>query len=868
MNLTRDEARTRSALLDVDAYAVDLDFTAGGDLFASITEIRFACREPGAATFVDLVAPHVREIVLNGRPLDPDSVYRDSRIQLTGLAADNVVRIVADCAYMNTGEGLHRTIDPADGRTYLYTHFEVPEARRLYATFEQPDLKASFTFTVTVPDGWTVLSNSPSPEPQPARDAAAGVDVAATTWRFDPTPRMSTYLTAVIAGDYHLIHDELMTATGQLIPLTLACRQSLASALDPDAAEVFEVTRQGFAYYIDRFDQPYPFAKYDQVFVPEYNIGAMENVGCVTFTESFVFRSRTTDATRRSRAEVILHEMAHMWFGDLVTMRWWDDLWLKESFATYLAARCLAEATRYTDAWTPFAIDDKPWALRQDELPSTHPIVADIRDLDDVALNFDGITYAKGASVLKQLVAWVGPEEFFAGARRYFADHAWGNTTLADLLTALERTSGRDLAAWSHDWLQTAGPNTLRPQIVVGVDGRITGFAVLQSASPEFPTLRSHRIAIGLYDRTASDDTGGGSLARIDRFEFDVVGARTEVPELVGRPLPALILLNDDDLTYARIRLDDHSLATARAAIGEFAESLPRAVVWSAAWDMVRSAEMGARDFIAMVRDGIDRETDIGVVESLHANVLTALISYVAPAVREATAASMAAFAAERMVAAGPGSDLQLAWTRLFIKLAASETHLDLIAELRDGATLIDGLVVDTDLRWALVGALAQAGRLDATAIEAERLRDNTTAGNENAAGALAARPSAEAKAAAWTSVIDRTDLPNRTQERVIGGLRRNPAAVGMVQPTQRDLLEPYVARYFDVIRDVWASRTTEIARTIATGLYPRLFVSADTLARTDALLAGELPTTLRRLLAEERAELARALAAQTRDRD
>jgi aminopeptidase N len=543
-------------------------------------------------------------------------------------------------------------------------------------------------------------------------------------------------------------------------------------------------------------------------------------------------------------------------------MRWWDDLWLKESFATYLATCCVAEATQHPDVWTSFASEDKAWALRQDELPSTHPIVADIRDLDDVALNFDGITYSKGASVLKQLVAWVGPDEFFAGARRYFVDHAWGNTTLADLLDALERTSGRDLSAWSREWLQTAGPNTLRASFEVDADGRFGAFAIEQEAPADHPTLRSHRVAVGLYDHTPD------GLARVDRVEFDVVGPRTGVPALVGRSRPPLVLLNDDDLTYARIRLDDRSLATLRDGIGTLTDSLPRAVCWGAAWDMVRGAELAARDYVDMVLGGIDRETDIGVVELLHANLATALTSYVDPTARDATTAKVAAGARERMSAAEPGSDTQLAAARLFCRLAAGDDDMAFIAALRDGTGTVNGLAIDTDMRWALVGALTRNGRLDAAEIEAERLRDNTTAGNENSAGALAARPTAEAKEAAWASVIERADLPNRTQERIIGGARRNPAAVGMVQSSQRDLLAPYAPRYFDVIRDVWARRTTEIARTIASGLYPRLIVSEDTLARTDALLAGDdLPAALRRLLREERAELARSLAAQQRDR-
>jgi aminopeptidase N len=852
-NLTRDEARTRSDLVRVESYDVHLDFSAGGDTFDSVTTIRFAATAPGASTFVDLIAPRVREITLNGAALDPEAVYADGRIALDRLAEHNEVRVAADCAYMNTGEGLHRTVDPVDGRTYLYTHFEVPNARRLYATMEQPDLKASFAFTVTAPSGWVVLSNSATPEPVPA--AAPGV----STWQFEPTPPISTYITAVIAGEYHIVHDQYTAPDGQLIPLAVACRQSLARYLDAD--NIFEFTKQGFDYYLGRFGHAYPFAKYDQIFVPEYNIGAMENVGCVTVVEGHLFRSRVTDAQRLGRAGTLLHELAHMWFGDLVTMRWWDDLWLKESFATYVAVRCLAEATRFTSAWTTFANDDKAWGLAQDQLPSTHPIVANIRDLDDVSLNFDGITYAKGAAVLKQLVAWVGDDEFFAGMRHYFNRHAWGNTSLTDLLDALEKTSGRDLGAWSREWLETAGPNTLRPDFTVDDEGRFTSFAVLQEAPAAYPTLRSHRIAIGGYDQH------DGRLVRTHRVELDIAGPRTEVADLVGRARPAVILLNDDDLTFATIRLDADSLATLSTApgIGAFVDSLPRALCWAAAWDMTRSAELSARDYLRLVLGGIATETDIGVVEVLLAQMRAVLDSYVAPGHRAEAAATASAAARTHMYAAAPASDLQLAWVRFFVRSSRRDEDLDLIAGLRDGVTALDGLEIDTELRWALVGALARGGRLDAADVEAERARDNTTTGNQYAAGVLAAFPTAEAKAHAWASVIDRDDLPNRTQEKVIGA-RPDRVGGGFAQTGQVELLRPYAERYFEVVRDIWASRTTEISRTIAYGLFPRYLVDQWTLDRTDAFLAQEMPAALTRVIREGQADVARFLAAQRRD--
>ncbi len=571
-NLTRDEARERARLLTVESYAVALDLTTGDERFGSATVARFGCGEPGAATFVDLHDALVREVTLNGRTLDPATYDAEQgRIPLPDLAADNELRVVADVAYSRTGEGLHRFVDPVDQKVYLYSQFETADAHRMYTCFDQPDLKAAFELTVTAPEGWQVVSNN-APERREDR------------WHFPATPRVSTYITALVAGPYHVVRD-----SHDGIPLGVYCRASLAEYLDAD--RIIEVTRRGFDFFRRVFDQPYPFSKYDQLFVPEFNAGAMENAGCVTFLEDYVFRSRVTDAAYERRAETILHEMAHMWFGDLVTMRWWNDLWLNESFATYMSVLCLAEATQWTGAWTTFANLFKAWAYRQDQLPSTHPISADIPDIRAVEVNFDGITYAKGASVLKQLVAYVGMDNFLEGVRRYFQRHAWDNTVLSDLLDALEETSGRDLTAWSKEWLETAGVNTLRPSYELDADGTFTRFAVLQEAPAGHPTLRSHRVAVGLYERT------GEGLERRHRVELDVVGARTEVPDLIGKPRPDLVLVNDDDLTYSKIRLDEHSMATLVTDIGTFADSLPRALCWAAAWDMCRDAEVPTRAY-------------------------------------------------------------------------------------------------------------------------------------------------------------------------------------------------------------------------------------------------------------------------------
>ncbi|GAA0926916.1 aminopeptidase N [Streptomyces thermoalcalitolerans] len=851
-NLTREEAQQRAQLLTVDSYEIELDLSGAqeGGVYRSVTTVRFDVAEDNASSFIDLVAPAVHEVTLNGDALDPAEVFQDSRIALPGLLRGrNVLRVVADCAYTNTGEGLHRFVDPVDNQVYLYTQFEVPDARRVFASFEQPDLKATFQFTVKAPEGWTVVSNSPTPEP---RD---------NVWVFEPTPRLSTYVTALIAGPYHSVHS-VYERDGQSIPLGIYCRPSLAEFLDADA--VFEVTRQGFDWFQEKFDHPYPFKKYDQLFVPEFNAGAMENAGAVTIRDQYVFRSKVTDAAYEMRAETILHELAHMWFGDLVTMEWWNDLWLNESFATYTSIACQAAApgSRWPHAWTTFANSMKTWAYRQDQLPSTHPIMADIRDLDDVLVNFDGITYAKGASVLKQLVAYVGQDEFFRGVQTYFKRHAYGNTRLSDLLTALEETSGRDLRTWSGKWLETAGINILRPEIETDADGVITSFAVRQEA-PALPAgakgeavLRPHRIAIGLYDL----DEASGRLVRAadGRIELDVDGELTAVPQLTGRRRPAVILLNDDDLSYAKVRLDEESLAVVTEHLGDFASSLPRALCWAAAWDMTRDGELATRDYLSLVLSGIGKESDIGVVQSLHRQVKLAIDLYADPAAREALLTRWTDATLAHLRTAEAGSDHQLAWARAFAATARTPEQLDLLESLLDGSHTIEGLAVDTELRWAFVKRLAAMGRFGEPEIAGEYERDRTAAGERHAATARAARPTPEAKAEAWASVVESDKLPNAVQEAVIAGF---------VQTEQRELLAPYTERYFEVVKDIWESRSYEMAQQIAVGLYPSVQVSEDTLRKTDQWLASAEPNVaLRRLVSESRAGVERALKAQAAD--
>ena len=712
----------------------------------------------------------------------------------------------------------------------------------MFTTFEQPDLKAPFEFRVTAPSGWQVVSNSPTPEPEQVRDGVA-------VWRFEPTARISTYITALVAGEYHVVSDSYQGAYGE-IPLRVFCRQSLAKHLDSD--DIIEVTQQGFGYFESAFAMAYPFGKYDQLFVPEYNMGAMENAGCVTFRDEYIFRSRQTVAAYETRANTILHEMAHMWFGDLVTMRWWDDLWLNESFAEWAAHHSSTQATRFTEAWTGFCNSRKTWAYRQDQLPSTHPIAADNYDLQAVEVNFDGITYAKGASALRQLVAWVGEDEFFAGLRSYFADHAYGNTELADLLSALEASSGRDLGSWTKEWLQTSGVNTLRAEFEIDEQEAFTSFVVEQTAAADHPTLRRHRIAIGLYDRTES------GLVRRERVETDVIGALTEVPALVGARQPDLVLLNDADLTYAKIRLDERSLATLLSSIDAIDDSLARALCWGAAWDMTRDAEMRASDFVELVLRGVARESDLTAVASVLRQAQTAVNLYADPARRDQLAQRWEQGVRALLGSAAGGSDHQLALLRSYASAAGSAEAQDFLAGLLDGSQSLDDLAVDTDLRWTLVSALARTGRFGDDDIDAELARDDTISGREQAAAARAMRPDVAAKKRAWEDAVVRDDVPNETQ--------RSIAAAFQI-PGQDDVLEPYVEAFLERAATVWEDKGTSRATSVLIYMFPRALVRRDILERVDDWLTTTTANpAARRLIGEGRADLDRALRAQQRD--
>jgi aminopeptidase N len=855
-NLTREEARARAAGLQVTSTRVELDLDRGAEVFGSRSELRFRVGRPGS-TFVDCTARRVERVLLDDAELDLDRVVEATRIRLPDLeVGDHRLVVESEMGYQHEGRGLHRFVDPVDDRVYLHSQFEPFDAHLVYACFDQPDLKSTFSLTVDAPAEWVVVSNGAVLERPAEGDAGR--------WVFATTPPVSTYITAVVAGSYTCVHDRYEREDGSGIDLGLHVRRSLAEHLDQD--EVLEVTRQGFAYFERAFGQRYPFGdKYDQLFVPEFSAGAMENPGAVTFSETYVFRSKVTDAIRERRAETILHEMAHMWFGDLVTMRWWDDLWLNESFATFMAVLAQAEATRWSNAWVTFLDAEKAWAKMQDQLPSTHPVAGEMPDVESVRQNFDGITYAKGASVLRQLVAWVGQDEFLAGLRGYFEKHAWGNTDLADFLSALEGTSGRDLSAWRDEWLLTSGVNSLRPEVSLATDGTYASVELVQSSpAPSWagragfadhrPVLRRHRVGVGVYRH------GAEGLVRERRIELDVADERTSVDELVGTPAGDVLLVNDDDLTYTKVELDPASTERVTGALAAFLDPLPRALVWSAAWDMVRDGKLPARRFVELVIGNVASESEVGVLQRLLLRAAGAAERYADPTHRTELLAELARHARGALQDAAPGSDHQLALVRHWAACArADDRELADVGRLLDGDLVIDGLALDTDLRWHLVISLARAGAVGDERIDEELARDDTDLGRRQAATARAAQPTAGAKEDAWRRLLEDTSLSHTVSRQIW---------VGFSQLDQPQVLAPFVDRYFDALGPVWETRSLDWAIEFSAGVFPHHAAGEELLARVDEHLTREgLPRPLRRVLVEQRDTLVRTLDARARDR-
>jgi len=841
LNLSRAEAKDRADHLYVNSYAVTLDVTKGEETFYSKSEISFTCNTPGYSTFIDAVGRSVISATLNGSAVDTSNFDGES-IFLNGLAADNLLIIEIEAEYSKSGEGLQRSVDPSDGEIYLYSQGETAHIRNMFPCFDQPALKATFSLTVTTPAHWEAVSNNPVESKIEKGDLVE--------WKFSTTPRIATYLDALIAGPYSHVHD---TYKGEKeIPLGIYCRKSMMQYLDPE--DIFLITKQGFEYFEKTFGLAYPFEKYDQIAVVDFNFGAMENAGAITFREDvLVFRSRMPEKSYLSRANTILHEMAHMWFGDMVTMSWWDDLWLNESFAEWSSYLALSEATRFTGAWSEFNCARKNWAYRQDQLSSTHPIIADMVDMEAVNANFDGITYAKGASVLHQLVAHVGRPQFIAGLQKYFAKHAWGNTTLDDLLVELEAASGRKLDSWVSTWLQTAGVNTLRP--ILEIEGDTYKSIVISQEVPLIPIdsteLRPHRLAVGLYDISAD------SLKLRKTVELDVAGAATTVSELDGEKVADLLLINDRDLSYAKLRFDDRSIATMKSHLGKLEDDLARALCWAAVWDMHRDAEISTSDFIEIALSGLAGETDDAIVNIVVAQLATSVEAYATDSNRDAYREKLADGLWTLTQNSAPSSDLQLLIARAFAANAHTEAQTLKIRELLNGSA--PGLTVDADLRWYFLIALTERGATTKAELDAELAKDNTTTGNIAFETCLAAAPTSDAKAYAFTKVLNE-DIATSIRSAVIAGFQR---------PIQRPLLEPFVNLYFDNLIAAWESKSYEGAAKYVTGFYPTWIVAQSTVDATDAWLNGagkDAPVVLRKLVKESQDGLIRALKVQALD--
>ncbi len=814
-NLTRVEAEERKGVVSAPIhYHVALDLTVGGETFGSETRIGFNA-EAGASTFLDLTADKVTAIELNGVALDPSKAFVDNRICLSDLKQKNEVSVKALCRYSNTGEGLHRSVDPSDGNVYLYSQFEVPDARRVYAVFDQPDLKAVFDFQVLAPKSWIVTSNMPVANVEnDARETLSGTmgdkpNEGTKLWTFESTPVMSSYLTAICAGPYAQWHTEYANEDGRIVPMAMYCRQALAAAFEKDVDYLFDITKKGFAFFAKTWGVPYPYAKYDQIYVPEYNAGAMENIGMVTFRDQYVFESKVTDAMAERRVITVLHELAHMWFGDYVTMKWWNDLWLNESFAEFTSTLATAEATDWHDAWATFTSGEKSWALKQDQMPTTHPIVAPINDLNDTYVNFDGITYAKGASVLKQLVFYVGRERFFEGIHNYLDKHAYANATLADLLGELEATSGRDLKAWSAKWLEESGINTITPRVEAS-DGTLRSVILEQTAPAEHQVLRPHRLALGFYN----EDAGSGKVVRTDQIELDVDGESTAVEGLVGKPRPALLLVNDDDLTYTKIRFDAESQAFAEANLERFDDALARAVIWLAFWDMTRDGEFPAMRFIDMTLRLLAHETEATTFRYALAAMSTTAHHYVPVASQDEALKRVAAQLWQLATAAEAGSDNQFQLVTAYLGYG-EEGDADFVRNARgllDGSVPLEGLDIDNNMRWAIIKALSSVNNIDGESIEAELAKRDTTENREFALGARASLPTAEAKAWAFDQALHNEALTNMQLEAV---------ALGFANTARQDLAEPYAAKYFEEVDWIWSNKTYHMAEALLVGLYP-----------------------------------------------
>lgn len=838
--LTQSAARDRAQLIGSIDYRVELDLTGGDQFLGFDARVDFTALHPGARTFIEAEVAKVEEIVWNGRQL-PNSAYDGHRIALPELEETNSIRVRGTASYDHTGLGLHRSTDPADGSVYIYSDFEPYEAHRTFPCFDQPDLKGSFRFRVRVPADWSVVSAEPGgPEEADPSDGSRW-------WDFPPTMPLAPYVIGLAAGPFHMVK-----VWRGATELGLYCAKSLEAYLDAD--ELFEITAQGLDYFERVFRIPYPFTKYDQVFCPEKVNGAMESPGCVTITDEVLWRGRATTRQGSIRADLILHEMAHMWFGDLVTMRWWDDLWLNESFASLMSNLAVDRATKYTDAWVSFLTIYKAMGRSEDQLKSSHPIVTTVADVEAVRGNFDRITYEKGAAALRQLMAWVGEDNFFAAINSHLTQHRAANAEFADLVGALQATSGRDVQGWAEVWLATVGINLLRCEIESddGEPGdRISRAIVAQSASKTQPVLRPHRIRLGRFDWV------GQELVRVGGVELDIEGPRTEVADLVGTSRPALLLPNDGDLTYAKIRLDPLSLATAENHLSSVTDDLARALIWDLAWDMVRDLELPAHRFSRMVARHIAKETDTTLVSSVLANFRTATRRYGAPRRGFGLEEGLATESREAMTRCEPGSNDQMVWLRAFVGLAASDAQVQLCRGFFDGREVPAGISLDAELRWALVLSLAARGAADEPEIRQALAADPSSTGLVRAEAARAARPTAAAKAVAFA----RLSSPEITVEQA------RYLSIGVAGVRHEELLAPYIPQLPQLFDEVLANRGAEFTVNLGNCLPPSLPPSPELVVCCQENLARkDLDPLLQRIFADLLEDTERFLHARLLD--
>ncbi|WP_069739769.1 aminopeptidase N [Streptomyces sp. EN27] len=855
--LTRDEAQTRAQILDVERYTIALDLTTGEETFDSATVVRFTARAAGD-TFVEVKPATLRSISLDGQPLDP-ALLDGNRYPLTGLTAGpHELRVDAAMHYSRTGEGMHRFTDPTDGETYLYTQLFMEDVQRVFAAFDQPDLKSVFAIDVTAPEGWTVLGNGV------AEHHGQG------HWTIAPTPLISTYLVAIAAGPWHSI-----TTEHAGLPFGIHCRRSLAPYLDADADEILDITRACYDRYHEKFDEPYPFDSYDQAFVPEFNAGAMENPGLVTFRDEFVYRSAVTDTERQTRAMVIAHEMAHMWFGDLVTLTWWDDIWLNESFAEYMGYQTLTEATLprplhsarageapFPDTWVDFGVARKGWGYDADQRPSTHPVAPDPDAVPDTAsalLNFDGISYAKGASALRQLVAWLGEKDFLAGINAHFARHRFANATLADFIDNLASATDRDVHAWAEQWLRTTGIDTLTAEVGTPAptgpagppahgNGQTWSLTVTRDGS------RPHRITVGAYDHALNTQAGPGHLALRDRFEIDVPGDGT--PTIRPGRRPALVVLNDGDLTYAKVRLDTASWDTVLTGLSGIPDALTRAVLWNTARDMVRDAELPPATYLAAARTHLPYETDLALVQGVLSFAAGQVVDrYTVPEDLPAARATLTDLCRDLIRRTEDGSQpgLRLIAVRHFIDAASQP---DTLRSWLDDGTVHGGPELDPELRWRILTRLAVLGATDEAAIATELAADPSATGREGAARCRAALPTPDAKAAAWEALFTDDTLSNYLF---------TATAQGFWQPGQEELTGDYVSRFYPDATALAARRGPAIAEAAGRYAFPVYAVDPESLgAGLRALEDQDLVPALRRKLVDQLDDLRRALAVRS----